>query len=172
MNRPLGFYPKYLFKSVLNCFSNNFYRVKSSIWLHWERISKLWNSRIRAGSNLHLFSSNPLIFLLAIVVWCKQNLSRPHAPDLLIKNTKQLLLLLCFLPATILSLCLPSSAPCNSSLRFALSTSSPPSPSQATELLLHWTSPCSSSLTKHTLPSGLHSRMAGLGSRCCGLLPV
>lgn len=26
--------------------------------------SKLWNSRIRAGSNLHVFSSNPLIFLL------------------------------------------------------------------------------------------------------------
>lgn len=158
----IGFLFNYLFKSILNHFSSSCYWVKYSIWLHWERISKLWNSRIRVGSNPRVFSSNPLIFLFSNSgVWCKQTVVSPHAPDSLIKNTKRLLPLLCSFPATMGPASFLAVAVCICSLCFFSFLSLP----QATELPLHWNPLPSRALTKHTLPSvpsGLRSKMAGL----------
>ena len=99
--------------------------MKSSIWLHWGRISKLWNRRIRAGSNLHVFSSNPLIFLLAILECDVNRIYQVHMLQTCSLSTEQLLPLLCSLPAITPTLFLAKRLANSSLSTFALSTVSP-----------------------------------------------
>lgn len=99
--------------------------MKWSIWLHRERISKLWNSRIRAGSNVPIFSSNPLILVLAILECDVNRIYRDHMLYTCSLNTKQLLPLLCSLPAITMSLFLAKLLANSSLSAFALSTFSP-----------------------------------------------
>lgn len=160
---------KFIFQSVWNYFSNEFYGVKRSIWLHRGRNSKLRNSRIRAGNNVHVCSSNPLIFLLAILECDVNRLSQAHMLHTCSLNTQQLLTLR-FLPAITLPI-FPAKLLANGSLSTqsvyvcALNFLTVPSPPQATALPLRWNCPHTvhswSTLT-HLCKRGLWSTTAGL----------
>lgn len=98
--------------------------MKSPIWLHWERISELWKSRIRVGSNLHVFSSSPLIFLLAILECDVNRIHQVHMLQTCSLSTKQLPPRLCSFPALTAALFLTKLLANSSQSAFALPTSS------------------------------------------------